>query len=382
VTLISTTISDNAGFEALRRDWQDLAGRGQSSIFMTWEWQYLWWKHYGKGQQLCIFVVRDEARVVAILPLYVQRARVLGVVSVRILRNVGTGGDTAPDDLDPLVDTHYEEGAAEMLAQSLVRTRREWDLLRLADLNARSGWGQAILRVASSQGWRARTSSAEISYIDLPKTWDEYLASTSSDRRALIRRQRRLILALPQARMFAWDGALNIEAGIQRLIELHHMRWQALDESHAFSSEDYCNFHGEIMRTCAAAGSLRLYCLEVNDSIIAMLYCYRHGNGIYYFQGGFDPAYSKQSAGAVLMGFAIESAIGEGAGIFDMLRGQYEHKRRWAKQSRQTSTIEAHRWTAASLCYALRRELLPAIKRRLLGYFGSFKARTPGGSTA
>ena len=63
-------ITDRAGFEALREPWARLQDRiPDTSVFMTWEWLHLWWKHYGDGQELRLLVVRDAGIVVGIMPL-------------------------------------------------------------------------------------------------------------------------------------------------------------------------------------------------------------------------------------------------------------------------------------------------------------------------
>lgn len=61
-----------------------------------------------------------------------------------------------------------------------------------------------------------------------------------------------------------------------------------------------------------------------------MYYCYAWRGTTLPFQSGFDPQYEKLSPGLTLMGFAIEQAIREGQTCFDMLRGEYDYKKRWA----------------------------------------------------
>ena len=130
-----TLITDGAGFAGLQTDWQDLMPRAaKSSVFMSWEWQFTWWQHYGQGQALRLLVARRGDCVVGILPLYLQRQTVLRLIPVRILRNVGTGGDTAPDDLDALIDAGCQDAVAASLVQAVFDCRRDWDLLRLAVL--------------------------------------------------------------------------------------------------------------------------------------------------------------------------------------------------------------------------------------------------------
>ena len=211
---------------------------------------------------------------------------------------------------------------------------------------------------------RCESVSARISFANLPGSWAAYLETLSSDRRNVVRRFRRKLEALPAARFFTWQDAATLDTGIDRLIELHLKRWTDRSDSHAFSSKAYVGFHREVMHACLEKGWLRLFCIEAEGQIMAMLYCYRYRDRMFYFQGGFDPDMSKLRPGLVLMGHAIEQAILEGARVYDMLRGEYEFKTQWAKERHDTAQISLSRNTPAGLTWHLRTEVLPALKKR------------------
>ena len=120
------------------------------------------------------------------------------------------------------------------------------------------------------------------------------------------------------------------------------------------------------MKACLPRGWLRLYCLEVDGEIAAMIYCYRFRNGIYCMQTGFDPDLGKLKIGNVLLGHAFEHAIGEGNSVFDFLRGDHDYKDQLASEHRETRIVAVFRATPAALVYRLRKVLLPLAKARLL----------------
>jgi CelD/BcsL family acetyltransferase involved in cellulose biosynthesis len=361
-------ITDRAGFEALREPWAQLQERvTATSVFMTWEWQFLWWKHYGDGQALRLVVVRHAGVVTGILPLYLQNRRVLRLVPVKILRNVGTGGDTAPDYLDPLIDPAHAEEIANLLAQQVLGSTLAYDQLKLADFDPASPFAKALrAQLGPKDAARRESVSARISFIPLPASWDAYLETLHRDRRNVVRRFRRKLEALPAARFFTWQDPKTLDSAIDRLIELHLMRWTDRSDSHAFSSQAYIGFHREVMHACLEKGWLRLFCIEAEGQIMAMLYCYRYRDRMYYFQGGFDPGMSKLRPGLVMMGHAIEQAILEGAGVYDMLRGEYDFKTQWAKEKHDTVQIAFSRNTPGGLTWHLRTEVLPALKKRFV----------------
>ncbi len=373
-----SVVSDPAGFDALRADWSALLARARiASVFLSWEWLRAWWRHYGDGHALRLLVARRGDTVVGILPVYLQRTRVLRFVPVRTLRFVGTGGDTSPDDLDALLDPAHEAAAARALAEYVVGKAGPWDVLLLTDMARDSAFRHALSGVAGRDRG-AEGISARISYLVLPDSWEAYLDAQHRDRRYTLRQTRRRIEAQPGARLFLWEDAARLDEAIDRLVALHRLRWQERGEEHAFSTAQYTAFHREVMHSCQANGWLRLYCLEIGGNVVAMYYFYRFRNQVHYFQGGFDPALAKLRPGLVLMGYAIQHAIGEGNRVFDMLRGEYEYKTQWAKEQRETYYHRAYRWSPAALAYRLRHDWLPALKKQMK----DMRTRTSGAAPA
>src|SRR5437879_11335679 len=91
--------------EALADSWKDLLRRDpHATVFASWELAWHWWQHYGQGQPLRLFVVEHSGSVMGILPLYEQRVRLFPGIGIRVLRLIGTGGDTQPDYLGPLLE--------------------------------------------------------------------------------------------------------------------------------------------------------------------------------------------------------------------------------------------------------------------------------------
>jgi CelD/BcsL family acetyltransferase involved in cellulose biosynthesis len=352
--------------EALRSEWVALQDRvPQTSVFMTWEWQFLWWKHYGQGQPLRVLVVQEGEKVLGILPLYLQTRRVFRFFPVRLLRNVGTGGDTTPDDLDPLIDPAQAGAVVAALVDALLTQPMGQDLICLADFQPGSEFARQLRVRSQALGRTAQeATSATITFTGLPTRWNTYLESLHRDRRNVIRRFRRKLEGAAGARLFTWSDAQTLDQGIDRLIELNRARWAGRG-GQAFGSEAYCGFHRELMHALFAQGRLRLHGAEVDGRIVALLYCYRFRDRVLYFQSGFDPAQAALRPGLTLMGHAIEQAIEEGAQVFDMLRGEYDFKSQWAKQKRRTAQTTVFEGSLAAALWRLRMHLLPPAKRFL-----------------
>ena len=353
-------------FAYLAPEWNRLhAEATAASVFNSWIWQFQWWQVYGGGQALRLLVARQGDRVVGILPLYVQRIRVLGV-PVRVARFVGTGGDTAPDDLGPVLARGEEAAIAPVLARAALGLRGI-DAWRFSDLDPLSPFPDALRAAARGLGRpRADGGVERIALVELPATWDAVLRSLGRDRRWQLRRSRRRVAERHRARFFVWDDAAKLDAAIDRLAQLHRLRWAEAGATGAFRSQEYLRFHRSVMHSLLARRWLRLYCLEVDEAICAMLYCFRFRNRIYLMQSGFHPALGRLGVGRVLLGYALEHAIGEGNEAWDFLRGEHRYKEELATSHRETMSLDVFASTPAALASRARRVWLPRLKARLL----------------
>ncbi|MBV8032889.1 MAG: GNAT family N-acetyltransferase [Betaproteobacteria bacterium] len=358
-------ITAEAAFAALAIEWNRLHDLTPSaSVFNSWVWQYQWWRSYGGGQPLRVLVASQGDEVLGILPLYVQRERAFGA-QVSVLRLVGTGGDTHPDDLGPVLDARHEREVARALARAAVRAP-EGDLLLVTDIDPDTAFAEELELAARRARRPARVGRTErIVYIDLPASWDAYLASLSGNRRAEIRRARKRLAAAHAVRFFVWDDAARLDYATERLADLHRRRWAAAGGSESFASREYLDFHRAVIGSSLARGWLRLYCLEIDGTLVAMTYCYRFRNRVFVMQGGFDPGWAQWKPGTVLLSHAIEHAIGEGNEVFDFLRGEHRYKDHLANGSRDTVYAAILRRNLRSLAYLLRPPYIPMQRNSL-----------------
>jgi CelD/BcsL family acetyltransferase involved in cellulose biosynthesis len=376
-TRLKTSIIDSdREFLSLRDAWTGLHGKTLlASVFSSWEWQHAWWQTYGKGQPLRIFVAADEGgEIQGILALYVQRIEVMGV-SVRVARLVGTGGDTVPDDLGPVVRPGQEGEVGGALAEAILGAPREWDVLLLTDLDVQCALGDALRRSCARRRTPFTEQVPEDSFVAaLPSSFDAYLKARPANTRQLIRRRRRQAAAEFAVSFSADGGERELDERFEQLADLHRRRWQAAGARHSFSSPEYMEFHRNVMKACRERGWLRLYGLEFDGRTAAMMYCFRFRNRIFFVQAGFDPEFARRAPGLVLMGYAIEHAIGEGNEAFDFLKGEYRYKRELSDQTRQTTGLTVFRRTVGGGAWWTRRHFLPRVKARIR------RLRHPGAS--
>jgi CelD/BcsL family acetyltransferase involved in cellulose biosynthesis len=369
-----SVVESRIEFEALAHEWESLLERARlASVFETHDWQYLWWKNYGDDRPLRLVTAKRSGELVGVLPLYIERQTVLRV-PVRVLRLVGTGGDTSPDDLGPLLAPGHEHEVAEAFVDTILALPG-WDVLLLSDMNPECAFTTTLAARARKSGlYTTESVSAKISFLDLPQSWDDWLKSLSGNRRYRIRSSRKQLNAAHPTRFFVWEEDATLDEAVRKLIELHHKRWRSAGRTdHAFASDRYNRFHAAVMHACMRDDRLRMYCLEASGVMVAMYYFYKFRDCIYLMQSGFDPEYSSLRPGQVLLGYIIEHAIGEGVKTLDFLKGEHRYKDELATGQRQTVCITALRRTPGAAAYHTRRRVLPELKASALRLAARFR---------
>src|SRR5207302_5280260 len=236
-------LTSPADLARLAPEWNRIHARSAAaSVFNSWLFQYQWWQVYGAGQPLRILVALERGETVGILALYIQKLTVLGL-PVRVLRFVGTGADTHPDDLGPVLAPGREELVARKLARAALRLS-DADVLVLSDIDPQSVFA-AALEQAAREVRRASLSevSERIAFVDLRPSWPEFLQSLSSDRRTRLKSSRKKAAAAHRLRFFVWDDSAGLDRAVDRLTELHRSRWREAGGSESFATPEYVEFH-------------------------------------------------------------------------------------------------------------------------------------------
>ena len=135
-TLAVQVVTTEDDFSALRDVWNALAAESQSTIFQTFDWQFLWWKHYKSdpSRSLRILVLRDQDTVVGIFPLFHEQVKACGVKISSRLRMLGCG---VPMSGYPALFSDF--GVSDYLSP-LILPGYHKDICAGAQSSSREGW--------------------------------------------------------------------------------------------------------------------------------------------------------------------------------------------------------------------------------------------------
>jgi CelD/BcsL family acetyltransferase involved in cellulose biosynthesis len=109
-------ISDTAGLDALRSEWQALLrGNEADCLFLTWEWLSCWWRYVSQRRRLCLLTVRRDGELVAIAPFAIRPPEPRRIVPFRTLEFMRMG-DVGSDYMDLIVRPDQEAYALQAVA--------------------------------------------------------------------------------------------------------------------------------------------------------------------------------------------------------------------------------------------------------------------------
>jgi len=318
---------DVSAFDALRSEWNDLLQTSQTNtIFLSWEWQTTWWRHWGTDE-LYLLSWRDEetGRLVGLAPLFVE----LTTAGQRRLLLVG--GTEVCDYLDVIVAPKNAAPIYLSLVEWLGSPDAPaWDLLELVNVPAASPTLTELCAQLTAR-WPTQARKEDVCpIIQLPADWESYLNLLDKHQRHEVRRKLRKIEQAPDVRWWLSDSPGELDRDVEDFITLHQLSSADKDD---FMTEPMKAFFRDLAQVMAAKGWLALALLEVNGQPAAALFSFRWQEQWLLYNSGYDPLNFKDlSAGVVLQARCIEYAIQAGFRVFDFLQGDEVYKYRLGGQ--------------------------------------------------
>lgn len=303
-------------FEELEHAWRSLLPASSTATpFQTWEWQSQWYRTFGGSKTPLAFTVWEGEDLVGLMSF----TRTRGVW--RALRPMGLGPS---DYLHPLAANGYEDLVADHVADYL-SGNHEVDLIDLHQI-------RETQPLASKLDPKAGQDQAACLVLDLPATYDEYLAMLGKSLRYDVRRLDKSPFKEGRAVIKTYD-ANNVQEGMDAFYELHNARWKARGQfwGGAFQGRAVA-FHRQWAHTAACNGWLRLSVMSLDTKPVGAIYAMALGDTAYFYQAGFDPNQGNVSPGTLMVAHTIRRSIEDGLKHFDFMRGDEPYKRRWKPQ--------------------------------------------------
>ena len=201
---------------------------------------------------------------------------------------------------------------------------RQWDVMRLDSLVENSPTLTHLPELARQQGYSVEIEKEDTaSGIELPSTWDEYLAILSKKDRHELRRKFRRLEAIPDWKWYAVTGEEEVMSRLDDFVRLMRQSSQEKDE---YMTEEHLRFFYAMARRMSQIGLLRLYFLELDGKPVATSLCFDYASSRLLYNSGYDLEYGYYSVGLLLNALCLREAIEQEIGYFDFLRGSETYK--------------------------------------------------------
>jgi len=323
-------------FEALAPEWDGLAHRLQRPIpFSFPDWHRAWWDHFGAERTPLYLAVRENGRLLAVLPL---------------MRD----GDTLALAGDPEICDYTSVPIAEP-ATAMVLTRMlaavdalPWRTFHLWGLPEESPALGATRAWAEGRGYAVEADfEAVCPRVTLRADWETYLGSLSKkDRHELRRKMRRFEQAGADVRLRVLSTPAEVEAALPAFFHLQRVSHRGKE---AFMTPRMEAFFRDMAVALAAHGHARVYQVEVDERPAASLLTFLSGDELLFYNSGYDPEYGHASVGLVSKAMAMQRCVEDGLAAVDFLRGAEPYKYDLGGQDRIVRQLWVRRGQGAGL---------------------------------
>jgi hypothetical protein len=284
-----------------------------SSYFCSGGWLRASADNLSRRDELLVLAVRCDDSIKAVLPLVIK-PNVLGGRDIHFL-----GSDYRPDPVGLICSIADRAVYAEALKHYLLEV---------------PGWDRLIL------DWVLEDEIRDWQIAGSPISPEPFLVLPSdiNDLLRLFKQKKRYNMKSIVKKVHDAGGllrtSLNSESNeliLEDLFRLHSLRASERSIASSFVSPTAMALH---RRLVVEDDAVRLYSLELNGKVLAVIYGFEFCSRFFYYQIGHDPAYGNMSPGSVLLYLVIEECCRRGLREFNFLQGDESYKQVWTNERR------------------------------------------------
>jgi CelD/BcsL family acetyltransferase involved in cellulose biosynthesis len=305
-----------------------LSRREERPVFLHPTWIRAWLSEFGADCEP-MFLKAGDGTVIGVAPL------------MRTEEGVSFIGDAnICDFMDVLVDPARSDEAYADLWGRLCQ--EDWTNLDLWGLMETSPTCEALAKLARDAGYAVEIEDEAVApRMDLPATFDEYLASLDKkDRHELKRKMRRLYDSGAAVDLQILTEQADVAGAMDDFLDLHTRSRQDKTD---FMTEEMSVFFRRMASALAAEGVIRLFMLRINARPAAAVLCFDAGSHLYLYNSGYDPYFAGLSVGLVSKAQCIQWAIENGMKGLDFLRGNEPYKYDLGAHDQQIKRLRVRR---------------------------------------
>lgn len=335
--ITSQVMTSWSEIKTLQPDWNPLLEQSDAdNIFLTWEWIESWKKTSSINTKLLFITLKEDDKLVAIAPFYIQPYRLINIFTYQVLRFAGDQG-IGSEYSNFIVRKQDNLKLKQHLWQALLlhSTDFSWDLIWYTNVATWTKGGQSLLTsLKQVTDLNVTTRNVDFANTHLNELSEQVLPSLSKSLRTNIKQTQGYLTRHGHWQVTYCDDPKLLRETLNRLFELHNLRWQKAGLEGSFLRRpEMANFYQDFASKALQRGWLRLAELTCNDKTQAVQIGYVYRQQFFALQEGFNPDF-QTGVGQVLRYHVMQQCIHEGLTDYDFL-GQYtNHKRRWLAKKR------------------------------------------------
>ncbi len=308
---MSYTITQE-NFASLTSFWKDLRHNLRwNSIFILPGWLAVWWQAFGSGAELYLCAVWQREKIIGIAPLLIreQTAFIMGSSDVCDYLDFAVAPGMERDFFAALLDDLGQKGINHLDLRPL-----RPDSTVLTDL----------VSIAQNRGYQVLCNLEDVSLVlDLPSTWEKYLAILTGKQRHEVRRKLRRLGEAGNVNYHIVEDSAAVNDAMDAFLKMFS---ESRKDKATFMTTRMGSFFRSIGNTMAEAKLLRLGILELDTRPTAMVMCFDYNDCVYLYNSGYDPNCSSLSVGILSKVLCIKDSIQKGRRKFDFLKGGESYK--------------------------------------------------------
>ncbi|HEX8570992.1 MAG TPA: GNAT family N-acetyltransferase [Caulobacteraceae bacterium] len=320
--MIVEVVNELRALEALREEWDALADRFdtpllRSAFFLAAA------RTYGAGEELAVFTIRRDGRLVAAAPLVVDRSGL--VPRLRPL---------AFQDKEPDGFLYEDEAALTALCAAVLGAGRP---LVLARLDPGSPEWRVLARDAGRYGMTLLRPAANSCYRTvLAGSAAAFEAAMDSKKRSRLRRMRN---GLEQHGEVTFEvtspDEAAVDAAVEEVARVEAASWKLRSGTAMAVSPERSACMTEHARLAAREGMLRLSALRLNGETIAAQLDLEYAGRLWGQKMGADERWAKYGPGILSNHELMKWASDQGLSALEHLGFAEEWQRRWPFEARE-----------------------------------------------
>jgi CelD/BcsL family acetyltransferase involved in cellulose biosynthesis len=309
-------------------EWDRHLARTGGSIYLTFHWCRIWWKHYGSGRRLRLFIDFSGEEVSGILPLFIEDVGVFPF-RARVARMIGSHNPPRAIQLGGLPSTNSVMVAH---SASVMFGTDRCDVISLGPLS-RDGSVDAIGgpdKRGRSSRWTI-SSAGVFTSIELPGDFPAFLALLSRNERSKFKRESQTLHDTLKVSFDTAPTGGSLASDFPDFMEMHARRWNRTGRPGHFKAwPGAAEFNLEVAHHHASSGRLRFFRMLLDGRPIYYMYALRFGARYHCILDarGEEPGVGNIGLGRVGLIETIRQAIAEGAGEIETGPSSYEYKGR------------------------------------------------------